>query len=487
MKLSVQVDYLTQDPKSGMWKYRRRVPERLRLAMGKREIVQSLKTKDRSIALERYAVADQAAVAALIKAGAIPRDRLLYDQTMRDLKATGLVKPDAQQVDPIPNDYDSQWNKWTAAILAESGKLPQSVQNGPLRRDNNPALRMLLAQFNGVEPPRHSLSEAVDHYVKAKADGSNDRDLTKQVGLVVAVVRELTGKDDPTLEEITRDVAEQFRDTMLARGNKPATVKRRINTIRALVTLFITDKRLGKQLDNPFTGLKVKESAVSLAKKERDALTIEDIAACVPRFAESNTDMTDIWTMQIFTGCRPTEISGLSWSEVHLDDDTPHLRLTFTPRRRLKNKGSVRRVPLVGAALRIVRARAEGQHDSSDPVFPRYGGSGGPAALSALQIKKMKQAGVWQVGLKVPYSTRHSVSDWMQRWVSLAEAERLMGHGSGKISTNYGSDHMLDLLASHLTKALTKAGVWDYPEVILRGDAVKMVEDGATGDIPTSA
>lgn len=51
MKLVIELEYLVRESQSGSYKYRRRVPERLRPTVGKPEIIDSLRTKDRSVAL----------------------------------------------------------------------------------------------------------------------------------------------------------------------------------------------------------------------------------------------------------------------------------------------------------------------------------------------------------------------------------------------------------------------------------------------------
>ncbi len=55
------------------------------------------------------------------------------------------------------------------------------------------------------------------------------------------------------------------------------------------------------------------------------------------------------------TGCRLAEIAGLLVADVKHDHENPHVDLVFHPHRLLKNKGSTRKVPLVGDALPAVR------------------------------------------------------------------------------------------------------------------------------------
>ncbi len=464
MKLSIQVSNLIRDKKSGIWKYRRRVPQALKLAVGKGEIWESLKTKDEAVAIARYPAAHERAEAVLRAAGAVPRETLVYEATLNDLKQAGLIDGSATEVPPIPIDYDAKFKKWTDAILEVAESQPESQLNGPLRRDN-PVLRMAVAQFRGVKKPQATLSEAVEHYLSQKITTFNERDLRKQVGLVQKLLSEVSGTADPRLDEITLDVAEAFRERMLAAGNSPATVKRRITTIKAVLNRFIKDKRLKPEVENYFNGLEVRDVGGPADRDRRDALSIPDLAACAVHFERGNDDLRDTWLLQMFTGARPTELSGLTWDDVRLNGQVPYLVLRHTETRRVKGKYSVREVPIVGKALEMMQRRDAGRVAQERFVFPRYASAKGRAALSASQIKKMKAANVWVLGRKVPYSLRHSMKDWMTRSAGHDWAEMLLGHTVQKVSGGYGSDTFLDLLAAKVEQSLKDAGVWDYPDI----------------------
>jgi len=199
------------------------------------------------------------------------RARHLFTATLNDLKQAGLIDGSATEVPPIPTDYDAKFNQWTDAILKVAETQPESQVNGPLRRDN-PVLRMAVAQFRGVKKPQATLSEAVEHYLSQKITTFNERDLRKQVGLVQKLLSEVSGTADPRLDEITLDVAEAFRERMLAAGNSPATVKRRITTIKAVLNRFIKDKRLKPEVENYFNGLEVRDVGGPADRDRGDAL-----------------------------------------------------------------------------------------------------------------------------------------------------------------------------------------------------------------------
>ncbi len=434
------------------------------MAVGKGELWESLRTKDEAIAIARYPAAHERAEAALRAAGAIPRDRLVYDATLEDLKKARLIEQSVSDVAPVPIDYDAKYNQWTNAILAEAALQSNADMHGPLRM-SNPVVRMAIAQHRGLQKPQATLAEAVDYYLSQKTTSFNEVDLTKQVGLVHKLVCEVTDKDNPTLSEIDLDVAESFRDRMLADGNSPATVKRRITTIKAILNLYIKDKRLKAELENVFSGMSVRDLDGPADRDRRDALSPADIAACAPQFEKGNEDLRDTWLLQLFTGARPTELSGLTWDDVHLDRPTPHIVLRHTETRRVKAKYSVREVPLVGKALEMMQTRCATRQLNENSVFPRYASTKGRAALSNSQIKKMKAAKVWVLKRKVPYSLRHSMQDWMTRSSGPDWADMVLGHSSQKVSGSYGTDRFLDLLSIEMEKALRNAGVWRYPHV----------------------
>ena len=55
------------------------------------------------------------------------------------------------------------------------------------------------------------------------------------------------------------------------------------------------------------------------------------------------------------TGMRLSEALGLAWSDICVDHIYPHINLIAHPWRQLKNSGSKRLVPLVGAALQAIK------------------------------------------------------------------------------------------------------------------------------------
>ena len=452
-----------RDPKSGIFKYRRRVPPELQPTIGKREIIFSFKTKDEAVALIGYKDFHPKAEVMLAKERAKSRPQIIYEATLADLKAAGVLPKEVAAAGPVALTDDERFNAYSAAALSAFNAMTPAQLARPLSQ-SDAGTRIVMAGFAGVEKPKIRLSEAVKLYLDDTPTKFNVADLAKQCELVRSALVEVMGDANPLIEAIDDDAAEAFRDRMVKAGKATGTVKRRVGTIRAILTYVKTTKRL-KEFINPFVGLRITNTDGKTAKERRDALTLADIQACVSAISTKNESISDLWVLMMFTGARPKELTGLLWTEVDLEHPTPHIWIKPNRLRTLKTSGSDRKVPLVGVALDIMRRRLTRGGDKAE-VFPRYSGRNGANIVSAIQVEAMKQAGVWTTeGLKVPYSLRHSVKDWMNRVSPPNWGDWLQGHASGGSSAAYGSDEFQDLIAGHLTKALKTAGVWGYPEI----------------------
>jgi integrase len=191
------------------------------------------------------------------------------------------------------------------------------------------------------------------------------------------------------------------------RGMNPATARRYLNVIRAIVTHGIREFGL-RGATNPFDRLEVKIDAV--AKDERKPFTAAQLKATSDRVANfANADLQRIWRILKGTGARLAEVTGLLVSDVSVDGKHPFLDLVFHPHRRLKNKGSIRRVPLIGDALSATR-EALSAVGNSPFLFKTYskGSKGANAASNALMKHVRKITDDRKV---VVHSLRHNIED----------------------------------------------------------------------------
>ncbi len=449
LRLFVTMDYLTQDPKSGRFRYRRRVPGDLIKLIGKREFSVSLKTDEQRLALERYGRVHKEVEAELEGARAVDPADADYRSKVQTLRKYDLLGASAKSLPPV--DFSAEPERFVkfteAALRAPDRDFDQIVE----------------AKFSGLKATPVRLSKAVDAYLAEHKDADNERDLQKQTALVVALLKGVMKEVDPLIEAVDIEVAYAFRDALRSNGAARGTIQRRINSIRAVLN-FAKQRFQLTTFANPFSGLEVPKTAMDRrAKDSRFPLTVDEIKRCTPFVLSKNRDIADLWAMMVFTGARPRELLGLEWQDVDLAHSIPHILIRPNGIRGVKTDTSIRKVPLVGGALDAARTRLKGAghgQKNTAPVFPRYSTNSGYNTASNLMTKAMKQAGVWEKITKVPYSLRHSHKDWMRRvapeyWVNLVH-----GHTQGGIAANYGGDDMLDQLARYIEDACRTAGIW---------------------------
>ena len=162
-----------------------------------------------------------------------------------------------------------------------------------------------------------------------------------------------------------------------------------------------------------------------------------------------------IWRILEGTGCRLAEVTGLTVDDVRdLDGEQPYLDIRPHPHRRLKNKSSVRRVPLIGDAL---DAAKEALKDAGDGpfVFPDYARPRGPDAASSIIMDHVRAAGVTDPKITT-HSLRHRLVDLMRgAGVPQDERQLVTGHANKATSEKYGGpEQRLEVTTRALKKAL---------------------------------
>jgi integrase len=211
------------------------------------------------------------------------------------------------------------------------------------------AARKVLAKVELGEDPQqervdsrlrspHTLRAIAQDYLDARKDGLRTRSH-------VEVVRYLTGGYFRTLHSadvaaITRrDVAACLNSVIKSRGKVAAARAR-----TALSSLYVWAMQQGFTEANPVFG-----TAVPDQPDARDHVLTNSELAAVWKACEDD-DFGKIVQLLILTGARRSEIGGLCWSEINLDDAVWTL-----PKARAKNKRE-HRLPLHSLALGIIRS-----------------------------------------------------------------------------------------------------------------------------------
>ena len=171
----------------------------------------------------------------------------------------------------------------------------------------------------------------------------------------------LTGDRD--VGEYTREDAKLFIRHLTLRGNKTATIRRRINSLSAILNYAYAELDLDKR--NPFTKLIIRNEGDDVAK--RGTFTNEQLKRGYDKAVNSGSQVKLLMPLLGETGCRLAEIVGLELNDIDMDQELIYIRPNSI--RRLKTRNSERTLPLVGyakVAMELALAKSDGKS-----LFPR--------------------------------------------------------------------------------------------------------------------
>lgn len=245
----------------------------------------------------------------------------------------------------------------------------------------------------------------------------------------------------------TRDDVKRYRDSLLAKGSKTASVRRSLASLRAAFSAAIAERSL--VIPNVCNKLSIRgenddsESRSPFSPSELNTLD----ALC----READDFRRWILAIQADTGAAVGEVAGLRLEDLRLDGEVPHLVLCEYDGRTLKNdRNRPRSIPLFGlakwAAGRIVETAAPGQVYAF-PAYVRPDGTINSTAASATLNK-------WLLAHSLNHTThelRHTFRDRMRNAL-VSEAIQLAVGGWGKLTHagGYGEGHTLRVLREGL-------------------------------------
>ena len=211
----------------------------------------------------------------------------------------------------------------------------------------------IIASF---KPRRVALSEIAAEYLALKQ--------IDQTPPRVALSTFISLAGDRDVSEYTRQDAKLFVHHLEMKGNKTATVRRRINSLSAIMNYAYSELDLDKR--NPFTRLFIQNEGADVFK--RGTFTNEQLKWGYDKALVSESTVKLLMPLLGETGCRLAEIVGLRLEDIDLVNNLVHIRPNSA--RRLKNKTSERVVPLVGyAKLAIEQALTQADDEW---LFPQY-------------------------------------------------------------------------------------------------------------------
>jgi site-specific recombinase XerD len=344
--MSLQVPRPFKKPETGVYYYRRTVPDDLKSLVGKGEIRRTLRTKDPKLAARRFAEVAREVEAEWAELRRRPHES---DNKVAAAFISSLADPDATRNEIMATAY---------GVVDERDIDPDQVadQKALRRTLERAGLASWLGSFTGDAKPRRpstELIEAVEGVLLGQPTPSSQSSLTltailegwwteaKAAGRkpstyesyrnTIANLTGFLGHDDAgrvTAEDVVR-----FKDHRLAKGISAKTVKD--SDLAALKTVFgwaVGNRKLGS---NPAAGLTIKLGkpkklrGKGLTEEETKALL--SAALAIPPNATSRTAQAKRWVpvLAIYSGARVGEVAQLRRQDVRQERE--HWLIELTP------------------------------------------------------------------------------------------------------------------------------------------------------------
>ncbi len=426
--------------RDGLYYYWRRVPRSVEHSDDRAPFIRhSLKTDDLAEARAKRDLLEQADReywGALLTDGDTAKALAAYQVARARAEAMGFTYKPASEVANLPLDD----------ILRRISSIS----------DVRTPVAVETAVLGGIEQPKVKMSEAFDIFCNeiraAELAGKSEkqREQWKKVKKL-AVSSFIAVVGDLAMIDIMRDHARQFYQHWVKRlaptdGGKKKSVslgKRRMGDMRILYEEYF--KHIGDiDRQNPFNGLSFTEKF----KRSRPPFPIEwarDKILKPGALAGMNPEARGIVLVLSETGARGGEICNLHKEVIKLGDAVPHILVEprFDPEdpREIKTVSSIRRIPLVGVALEVMKKFPNG--------FPSY--KENENNFSSAAGKFFRENGLFPTKKHVIYSLRHTFEDRMKEARIDDELRNiLMGHTVDR--PKYGSGGSLKLYQEEMMK-----------------------------------
>ena len=393
--------------------YRRIVPERWRGRMGKAELSTTLgHTEAEAIkAYDKVHKYYQDKFDSLKPYEAVV-GKPTYNQIKERLRSYNALAKDCFRLSEHEEVENWQEGEEEARVLMVEHILDNYQRNpitGEYEDIPEAEKKFLQSVARGLSRNDYTIEDAFEDYLRLKKEESSDKQHKQKVRYerVLRYITESIG-ERKTLISINRQDAQRVRDDLLEKGQKPPTVSRYLDDIKAVLNLAAIEN------DIPYVDKFRKLNLPKyLADKEQRLPLSDHVLAHVEVELEKREDQTllQIWTILRYTGARPSEISMLLVNEVHVDSNMPYLEIKPRVGHRLKNQYSQRDLPLTKTPLGAVKTRLQVALDNGDKhLFQKFIDINGASNLSAqlmLVIKKYTNEERHKV-----YSLRHNHEDW---------------------------------------------------------------------------
>lgn len=294
----------------------------------------------------------------------------------------------------------------------------------------------VVAVVQSFKPRSIMLSEMAEEYLSLRKIDQTPPRVALDTFLMLAGDREVS--------QYTREDAKLFVRHLVLKGNKTATIRRRITSLSAILNYAYSELDLDKR--NPFTRLMIQGEGED--KHKRGVFTNDQLRQAYDKALSSGSIVKLLMPLLGETGCRLAEIVGLRLEDIDLEQDLIHIRPNTV--RRLKTPNSTRTLPLVGYGRRAMEEAI--QRSDGEWLFPRYINSGCCKATHASNAlnKWLKK----DFDGLTAHSLRHTMRDRLRAVECPTELIDQIGgwRTVGGVGVGYGQGYALGKLRKWLGK-----------------------------------
>jgi len=422
--------------RNGIFSFRIVVPERSRAEFnGKKEIWETLKTRDKELAYIR-AAAKYAQYRARFYPETVESDPFSYSQQKQTCATLGFPHHPASEIIAAPLTQALQMLIPKLITFSQTTN-PNAAEVGAVLGSAEPTMTLneLFTTFQELSPLKWNDLNRREREKKWNRFRNPVMDFKETVG-------------DIDLLKITHQDAEEYALALSKRVVKgELQISSAVDKLKflKLVVKKVLDKRFADH-PNPFEKVTIDFDRKKL-KNKRESFSEDDVKAIRTKFATVplNDQARNIFEIALNTGAHVKEIAFTTVKDVFVGDDVkiPYIRISENDlRTHLKTGGARHRdLPLIGFALEAAKRAVEAA-EGDGPLFPRYGRPGGEDACTQLLNKYIRP--VVEKG-RTTYCARHRMVDLLRNAkddngnkVDSDLLKAIIGHNGGQ-TADYGS------------------------------------------------
>jgi integrase len=438
--------------RQGIYRFRRFVPKDLREIIGQREIKVSLRTTDLETAKRRLALE------------VIKSDRR-FEEARRI-----LANPDARAFRAVQQDVEHRrkWPRTDDELDAESLALTDALEEATDAKPDPVRAKILRAVLDARQSDPDGMQASSEDnptlsvlFDRWRSERTPPPKTWQEWTTARKRFEQVLGGDVP-VRLITKAHVRAYKESLLRtpkrHGNSavlsPASVTKGLGAIRSVLAWAVGQGYLDA---NPADGIRHAGARSAEQRSRRLPYDADDLKRI---FGQKREPGADTWLplLGLWTGARLEELGGLRVEDIKEEGSVPYIFIRASDGRRLKNRGSERRVPLHSELVRagFLDYVTERRRKGDVLLFPelKADSHGTRTRMWGKRFARHVRlvCGVTDKRKASFHSLRHSFVDAARAVMIEEHRHAITGHSGGGVGRTYGTSVPLSVLAESMAK-----------------------------------